>query len=58
MVLEVRDNGSGIVCNQQVRPTGKGLTSKRKRAKARGGELIIASKLGVGTRVRFNLPLT
>ena len=58
MVLEVRDNGSGIVRDQQGRPTGKGLTSMRRRAKASGGELIIASKLGAGTRVRFTLPLT
>ena len=58
MVLEVRDNGSGIVRDQQGRPSGKGLTGMRRRAKATGGELIIASKPGAGTRVRFTLPLT
>ena len=58
MVLEVRDNGSGMVRGQQGRPSGKGLSGMRKRAKATGGELIIASKPGAGTRVRFTLPLT
>ena len=58
MVLEVRDNGSGIVRDQQGHPTGKGLTGMRRRAKATGGELMISSKLGSGTRVRFTLPLT
>ena len=58
MVLEVRDNGSGISRHQGGRPTGKGLASMRRRARATGGELIIASKLGAGTRVRFTLPLT
>ncbi len=58
MVLEVRDNGAGIGRDRDGRPTGKGLASMRQRAKATGGELIIASKLGAGTRVRFTLPLT
>jgi signal transduction histidine kinase len=58
MVLEVRDNGAGIGRDREGRPTGKGLASMRRRAKATGGELIIASKLGAGTRVRFTLPLT
>jgi signal transduction histidine kinase len=56
-VLEVRDNGGGIGRDREGRPTGKGLASMRRRAKATGGELIIASKLGAGTRVRFTLPL-
>jgi signal transduction histidine kinase len=58
MVLEVRDNGAGIGRDHEGRPTGKGLASMRRRAKAAGGELIIASKLGAGTRVRLTLPLT
>jgi signal transduction histidine kinase len=58
MVLEVRDNGAGIGRDRDGRPTGKGLASMRQRAKATGGELIIASKLGAGTRVRFTLPMT
>ena len=58
MVLEVRDNGAGISRDREGRPTGKGLASMRRRAKTTGGELIIASKLGAGTRVRFTLPLT
>jgi signal transduction histidine kinase len=57
MVLEVRDNGSGIKRDREGRPTGKGLASMRRRAKATGGELVIASKMGAGTRVRFTLPL-
>ncbi|HQS31541.1 ATP-binding protein [Polaromonas sp.] len=58
MLLEVRDNGAGIGRSPEGRPVGKGLASMRRRAKAAGGELIISSKVGTGTRVRFTLPLT
>ena len=58
MVLEVRDNGAGIGRTPAGHPIGKGLASMRRRAKAAGGELIISSKVGSGTRVRFTLPLT
>lgn len=58
MVLEIRDNGLGIARNQDGRPSGKGLSGMRRRAKSVGGELLINSKVGVGTRVRFTVPLT
>ena len=58
MLLEVRDDGAGIGRTPEGRPAGKGLASMRRRAKAAGGELIISSKVGAGTRVRFTLPLT
>ena len=58
LVLEVRDNGQGIVRNRARRSAGKGLEGMRRRAQTVGGELLISSKTGAGTRVRFTLPLT
>ncbi|UUZ75959.1 histidine kinase [Polaromonas sp. P1(28)-13] len=58
LVLEVRDNGQGIVRSRVRRTAGKGLEGMRRRAQAVGGELLISSKTGAGTRVRFTLPLT
>jgi len=57
MVLEVRDNGGGIVRGKEGRPSGKGLEGMRRRAQGIGGELVISSKAGRGTRVRLVLPL-
>lgn len=58
MILEVRDNGQGIARGPGGRPTGKGLEGMRRRANEVGGELLITSKPGSGTRVRLTLPLT
>lgn len=58
MVLEVRDNGQGIPPDSTSRASGKGFVSMRRRSKAVGGELLISSRPGLGTRVRFVLPLT
>ena len=58
MVLEVRDNGNGIQRHPDGRPPGKGLTSMRRRAHEAGGELVISSRVGAGTRVRLTLPIT
>jgi len=57
MVLEVRDNGAGITRGKEGRPSGKGLEGMRRRAQGIGGELVISSKTGSGTRVRLVLPL-
>ena len=57
MVLEVRDNGEGIARGKEGRPSGKGLKGMRRRAQSIGGELVISSKAGTGTRVRLTLPL-
>ncbi len=58
MMLEVRDNGRGIAHQRCVQASGKGFVSMRRRAELIGGELLISSKQGGGTRVRFVLPLT
>jgi signal transduction histidine kinase len=58
MVLEVRDNGQGIPQDKACRTSGKGFVSMRRRSKSVGGELLISSRPGLGTRVRFVLPLT
>lgn len=57
LVLEVRDNGEGIARGKDGRPSGKGLEGMRRRAQCIGGELVISSKTGRGTRVRLVLPL-
>ncbi len=71
LVLEVRDNGHGIGgagnganganggngATGARTGSGKGLQGIRRRAQLIGGELLISSKPGAGTRVRFTLPL-
>jgi signal transduction histidine kinase len=57
LMLEVRDNGCGIAGGLSGQASGKGFTSMHRRARAVGGELLISSRRGAGTRVRFVLPL-
>ncbi len=57
LLMEVRDNGQGITTSKDGgRGAGKGLEGMRRRAQALGGELLISSKAGAGTRVRLSLP--
>ncbi len=59
LLMEVRDNGQGITTSKDGgRGAGKGLKGMRRRAQAMGGELVISSKAGAGTRVRLSLPAT
>ena len=58
MVLEVRDNGRGIPRGTDGRRTGKGLEGMRRRAHEAGGQLVISSRTGMGTRVKLTLVLT
>ena len=57
MLLEVRDNGSGIPSREAGRPGGKGLENMQQRARSLGGHLQISTKPGAGTRVRLLVPL-
>ena len=57
MEFEVRDNGRGISPETFAGSAGKGLDNMRQRARAIGGELMISSKSGAGTRVQFTLPV-
>ena len=57
VVLEVRDNGQGIARHPKALAGGKGLKGMQQRALAAGGKLRIASKTGMGTRVKFMLQL-
>lgn len=57
MLLEVRDNGTGIARREAGQPTGKGLEGMRLRARKLGGQLQIATKAKVGTRMRLLVPL-
>ena len=57
VVLEVRDNGKGIARHTKALAGGKGLKGMHQRALAAGGKLRIASKTGMGTRVKFMLQL-
>jgi len=57
MLLEVRDNGTGIARREAGQPMGKGLEGMRLRALKLGGHLEIATKAKVGTRMRLLVPL-
>lgn len=54
LVVEVVDRGSGTVSG---RPGGVGLASMRERAEEVGGTLTVESRPGVGTTVRFRVPV-
>ena len=57
LLLEVKDNGMGIVPNSDNRLSGRGLESMKRRAAAVGGVLQIACSHEGGTCVRLTLPL-
>ena len=57
LLLEIRDNGSGIPRREAGKPGGKGLENMKKRALSIGGHLQIFTKPGAGTRVRLLVPL-
>jgi signal transduction histidine kinase len=57
MVLEVRDNGSGIARGPDGKCAGRGLEGMRRRAQEAGGKLVISSRAGKGTRVKLTLAL-
>ena len=57
MVLEVKDNGSGIKEPQRLGGQSLGLLGMRERVALMGGEIEIAGKRGKGTRVTIKVPL-
>jgi PAS domain S-box-containing protein len=57
LMLEVRDNGVGIVDGRIADTKSLGLIGIRERALQFGGEAAIIGKPGEGTRVRVTLPL-
>lgn len=57
IIVEIKDNGKGF--DPQSLPTEKrsfGLTGLRERAQLLGGELVIDSQIGVGTKVSVTFP--
>jgi signal transduction histidine kinase len=57
MLLEVQDDGVGMVPPQDNTWIGKGLSGMRERAHSLGAKIEIDTKQGVGTRVRLQVPV-
>ena len=55
LLLTIRDDGEGFIL-EQPRKSGMGLKSMKERAELIGGELVIDSRLGVGTKIRLKYP--
>jgi signal transduction histidine kinase/streptogramin lyase len=55
LMIDVRDNGRGF--NTEAAYTGMGLRNLQRRASEAGGDLVIDSSPGSGTRIRVRLPL-
>lgn len=54
--LAVEDNGEGFTPNESKRESHLGLLSMKERARVVGGELVIQSRPGEGTRVEMCVP--
>ena len=52
----IEDDGPGISADRLVAPTS-GLSGMRERAQLLGGQLIVESSAGAGTRITVILPL-
>ncbi len=60
IALSIADDGHGFV-PRRIGPlgrSGQGLPGMRKRARLLGGEFVIESSLGAGTRIEVSVPLT
>jgi signal transduction histidine kinase len=57
LVLEIKDNGSGIARNRLTSEEGFGLANMRERAKNLGAELSIDSAADRGTGIVVRLPI-
>ncbi len=57
LLLTIRDDGIGFAVDQ-TKKTGMGLKSMAERAELIGGELIIDSRIGVGTKIILKYPYT
>jgi nitrate/nitrite-specific signal transduction histidine kinase len=60
LLLTVNDNGRGFELSGAFETAGGhfGLLGMRERAERLGGELVLSSELGVGTRVDVSIPLS
>ncbi|MBP2678097.1 MAG: sensor protein [Deltaproteobacteria bacterium] len=56
LIVEVRDNGIGIIEGRITGPKSFGLIGIRERVRLLGGEAVIRGKPGEGTLVRVTLP--
>ena len=56
LTLVVRDNGKGIAPGQEFAPHSLGLLGMRERARAWGGDVMIAGVAGQGTTVTVRIP--
>jgi len=56
LIVEVRDNGIGIIEGRIIGPKSFGLIGIRERVRLLGGEAVIRGKPGEGTLVRVTLP--
>ncbi len=57
MLLEVQDDGVGMVHNQDGACVGKGLSGMRERAHSLGAKIEMDTKTGFGMRVRLQVPV-
>ncbi|HKX62422.1 MAG TPA: two-component regulator propeller domain-containing protein, partial [Verrucomicrobiae bacterium] len=65
LILEIEDNGCGFDPENALpaaptrgpRAQGRGLENLRSRAREAGGEFVLESRPGNGTKIRFNIPL-
>jgi len=57
LVISLADNGSGFDRSSEVNAGSDGLRNMEERIRALGGVCIIESVPGVGTTVKFNIPL-
>jgi signal transduction histidine kinase len=56
LIVEVRDNGIGIIEGRSFGSQSFGLIGIRERVRLLGGEAVIRGKPGEGTLVRVTLP--
>lgn len=55
--IEVKDNGKGFILEKERRTGGLGLMNMQHRVQLTGGELLLDSEQGAGTRVTISVPL-
>jgi two-component system, NarL family, sensor histidine kinase DegS len=57
LILEVKDNGSGIAATETAKRKGLGLASMQTRATNLGAKLEVQTAAGFGTNVMVRLPI-
>lgn len=55
--FDLHDNGKGFDLTQTTSYNGNGIANMKHRAKEIGGEILISSGAGIGTRIQISLPL-